>query len=320
MKKPFISVCMPTYNRADSLKRALSSVLGQEFHDLEVIITDNDSLDDTANVVASFRDKRVCYVKHKKNIGMVPNWHSALSLASGIYAAFLFDDDEFAPNHVKEAYRVLKDHPEVGVYAVGNQTSKRPVTGFIKAPEYFRSIYSIKNVSTPSETIFKRTYQGKAYQINQQYVYCPEVALYLDIASDGFYAYHSPLQTVLRHGGETSASKKSRYTWIPFIDKFSIIERYKHHPYLQKNDYKNALKFNANLAFEKYVTGKLLGLESADEIFQGIKGALAKKLPLTYYKLLLLKALIASAISLRLINFERTKKIHHLLKRIQSSL
>ena len=70
--KPKVSVILPTYNRAGMLPRAVESVLGQDFHDLEVLIVDDGSTDNTENLVEKIKesDKRMRYVKLVQNRGV----------------------------------------------------------------------------------------------------------------------------------------------------------------------------------------------------------------------------------------------------------
>ena len=79
IRAPKISVCIPTYNRADLLKQSVASVLNQTFYDYELIISDNASQDGTAEVIKSFNDSRIIYISKEKNIGLVNNWNSCLA-------------------------------------------------------------------------------------------------------------------------------------------------------------------------------------------------------------------------------------------------
>ena len=68
---PKVTVCLPTYNRAHYLREAIESVLSQTFQDFELLICDNASTDETSEVVKSFRDARIRYVRHSRNINRV---------------------------------------------------------------------------------------------------------------------------------------------------------------------------------------------------------------------------------------------------------
>lgn len=95
--KPFLSVLISTYNRSTLLQKAVLSVLKQDFKDLEIIISDDNSSDDTKNVVNKLmaEDERIKFVtntKYKK--GPNGNKNNALDNASGEFVMFLDDDDE----------------------------------------------------------------------------------------------------------------------------------------------------------------------------------------------------------------------------------
>src|SRR5258708_6443684 len=94
---PKVTVCLPTYNRAHYLREAIESVLSQTFQDFELLICDNASTDETSEVVKSFRDARIRYVRHSRNINMPKNWVYAVNESTGQYCGILSDDDRWDP-------------------------------------------------------------------------------------------------------------------------------------------------------------------------------------------------------------------------------
>lgn len=96
MKTPFLSVLICTYNRLELLKQALQSVLEQDFKDLEIIISDDDSNDGTKDFIQEFIKNEPC-IKYTLNTrykkGPNGNKNNALDEASGEYILFLDDDD-----------------------------------------------------------------------------------------------------------------------------------------------------------------------------------------------------------------------------------
>lgn len=90
---PLVSVCIPTYKGAATLGAAIESVLGQTLVDLELVVVDDGSPDDTAGVVASFDDPRLRYVRNPTNLGPEGNWNRCLELARGTYFKLLPHDD-----------------------------------------------------------------------------------------------------------------------------------------------------------------------------------------------------------------------------------
>jgi glycosyltransferase involved in cell wall biosynthesis len=114
-KYPLISICIPTYNRASMLKRALQSALTQDYQNIEVVVSDNASTDGTQNIVHAFNDPRVRYYRNPYNVGALINFRRAVyDYAQGKYAIFLADDDYFLDCfYISKAVRLLEDNPHM---------------------------------------------------------------------------------------------------------------------------------------------------------------------------------------------------------------
>lgn len=110
-----LSVCIPTCNRAPLLREAIESVLTQTFPDFELVISDNASGDNTRDIVRSFRDPRIRYVRHKANIGSAGNFNHCLALAKGTYVTIFHDDDRMLPDNLRRKVRALEEHPRAGL-------------------------------------------------------------------------------------------------------------------------------------------------------------------------------------------------------------
>ncbi|NJE76716.1 glycosyltransferase [Thermococcus sp. ES12] len=109
MVKPTVSVVIPTYNRSNLLKRAIESVLSQEFEDFELIVVDDASSDNTPEVVESIEDGRIRYVRLKRNSGGPVTRNTGIKKARGKFIALLDDDDEWLPNRLETQVRKLED-------------------------------------------------------------------------------------------------------------------------------------------------------------------------------------------------------------------
>lgn len=94
-KAPSVSLCVPTYNGETYLRECLESALVQTHTDLEVLIVDDDSTDDTLAIVEEFRrrDARLVLHRNASNQGLVANWNRCVALAHGQWIKFLFQDD-----------------------------------------------------------------------------------------------------------------------------------------------------------------------------------------------------------------------------------
>jgi len=106
---PFFSVLMPTRNRASLLKSALRTAVNQEFADYEIIVSDNNSQDETKEVVEGFirSSERVRYINPGRDLSMCDNFEFVLSHAAGEYVLYLSDDDALAANALTYIHEVL---------------------------------------------------------------------------------------------------------------------------------------------------------------------------------------------------------------------
>jgi lipopolysaccharide heptosyltransferase II len=107
MKKT-VSIIIPTYNRASMLPRAIESVLRQDYPDVEIIVIDDCSQDDTANVVRGYDDKRLRYIRLPENMGVAAARNFGIKSATGDFIAFLDSDDEFMPGKIERQVRVFE--------------------------------------------------------------------------------------------------------------------------------------------------------------------------------------------------------------------
>lgn len=106
---PLFSVLIPTHNRASLVTYSINSVLSQSFPDLELIVIDNCSEDNTADVVHQYKDDRLSYVKTPELLLASDNWEFALTHARGKYVAVLHDDDVMG-SRLLECVAALMDH------------------------------------------------------------------------------------------------------------------------------------------------------------------------------------------------------------------
>ena len=110
--QPLVSVIIPTYNRSELLKRAAESVLNQTFTNLECIIVDDASTDNTKDIVTEFDDDRIIYLKHEENKHVSAARNTGINRAQGKYVAFLDDDDMWLPTKLERQVQLLESLDE----------------------------------------------------------------------------------------------------------------------------------------------------------------------------------------------------------------
>lgn len=98
---PLVTIAIPTFNRAALLRRCVQLALSQTYSNIEVLVSDNASTDDTPKVLHELRNQRLRVVRQETNIGLLPNWNACLAAARGEYIVFASDDDEISPQLVE---------------------------------------------------------------------------------------------------------------------------------------------------------------------------------------------------------------------------
>lgn len=113
--QPLVSVIMPTYNHARFIREAIDSVLTQTYKNLELIIIDNYSKDDTEEIVASYRDGRIKYLKFKNNGVIAASRNYGIKNSHGEYIAFLDSDDKWIKYKLEKQIPHFQSSKIVGV-------------------------------------------------------------------------------------------------------------------------------------------------------------------------------------------------------------
>ncbi|WP_213816473.1 glycosyltransferase [Glaciihabitans sp. dw_435] len=117
MSRPVVSVVIPTYNYAHYLPVAIESVRSQSGVDVEIIVVDDASTDDSACVATELAadDTRIRVLLQPVNRGHIATYNAGLELATGEYVVLLSADDALAPGSLERAVALLESHPAVGL-------------------------------------------------------------------------------------------------------------------------------------------------------------------------------------------------------------
>jgi glycosyltransferase involved in cell wall biosynthesis len=117
-----VTIGLPTYNRANRfLRPALEHALAQDWENLEIIVSDNCSTDDTGEIVRSYDDPRLRYVRQKENIGANNNFNFCVSEAQGTYFLLYPDDDVIDPDFVSSCMAAAAGNTGYGAIRTGTR-------------------------------------------------------------------------------------------------------------------------------------------------------------------------------------------------------
>jgi glycosyltransferase involved in cell wall biosynthesis len=119
IEKPLVSICIPTYNGASYLQEALDSVSAQTYKNIEVIISDDKSVDATLEILERFCESVniPVYIYQHQPAGIGANWNNTIEKANGVYIKFLFQDDILYPTCVEEMVTTILQHDDCKMVA-----------------------------------------------------------------------------------------------------------------------------------------------------------------------------------------------------------
>lgn len=110
---PIVSVVMATYNGEQFIQEAIQSILDQTFVNFEFIIIDDGSTDETEEIVNSFQDHRIVYIKKDTNSGIADSLNIGIAKAKGHYISRMDDDDISLPHRIETQLNFLENNPNV---------------------------------------------------------------------------------------------------------------------------------------------------------------------------------------------------------------
>jgi glycosyltransferase involved in cell wall biosynthesis len=145
---PFVTIGIPTYNRAALVKACVHSALTQTYQNIEVVVSDNASTDDTIAILKSFSDPRLRVVSNSENLGHVGNFNRCLREARGEYFVLLCDDNMIEPSFLEQCVRLVEKEPGIpivlaayNILMIDDETNKRKVVPAILNEKFGTGIW-----------------------------------------------------------------------------------------------------------------------------------------------------------------------------------
>ncbi|MFN8595222.1 MAG: glycosyltransferase [Anaerolineae bacterium] len=188
-----VSICLPTFNRADLLQQVVKCALAQTWRAFELIVVDNASTDDTPERAARWmaQDARLRYQRNVQNLGMVGNWNRALELAQGDFVTLWHDDDVYYPELLQFEVEALQRAPDAGfayaacdlIDSTGQRLGRhRPFVGDHVWPAEKEFSHLIFNCY-PAAPLLRRECLRDGLRFNPQLVYAADWEFLLRLAT-----------------------------------------------------------------------------------------------------------------------------------------
>lgn len=163
-----VSICIPTYNQTQHLEKLMQSIIMQDYHDFEVVISDDSTHDDVFNLIESYKIKlpgKIRYYRNIPSLGSPENWNFAISLAKYDIIKIMHHDDYFSTSaSLSRIMKEFNDKKDLSVCFCGGYTNVRGnirnhTTALKVAKEYFRKPHRLffENVlGSPSSLCVKK--------------------------------------------------------------------------------------------------------------------------------------------------------------------
>jgi len=222
IKQPWLSVIIPTYNGSKYLAAALNSVMVQQDSDVECVVIDDGSTDDTLSIVASYQDKLNIKLVTKERAGnWVANTNHALSIATSKHACFLHQDDLWLEGRLQNMKNAIADCPEASLYlhdAVFIDGQGKPL-GLWKCPfsrkeraislEEMKHKLLVQNFIAIPSPVFNRQLALDLGTLNSELWYTADWDFWLKLASKGDTYYIPKALAAFRVHGDSQTIRRS---------------------------------------------------------------------------------------------------------------
>lgn len=198
---PKVSVALITYNQQDYVGKAIESVLNQTYQNFEIIVGDDCSTDETANVIKSYKDERIKYFKTDYNIGINGNLNLVVSRAEHCYVLFISGDDKWRNNYIERIVDTFEKNPDIDVlypqlcaidkddnYINGKDTYFWQIPHRTKEENIYKAFMDCNILPSPGIAMRKRAID-KIFPLAYSLVNMQDYAMHLDIFANGLQIY-----------------------------------------------------------------------------------------------------------------------------------
>ena len=171
------SICMPAYNGGEVIEETVKSILSQSFKNYEFIIMDDNSTDNTAEVLKSFKDSRIKYFKNKKNLGYSKNLEECRKKATGDIIYLMGQDDILAKDAILDTYEAFEISKDIGAvtrpYYWFDKDIKKPVRAKEQLNPKNDEIVRITDDKKKLITLFSTLDQLSGLALRRKYIDVP---------------------------------------------------------------------------------------------------------------------------------------------------
>ena len=231
---PKVSVILPVYNGSGTVGYAVRSILEQTFKDLELLVVNDGSTDDTRTVVDAFKDPRIHIVHLPQNIGRSEARNTGLAKARAPYIAMIDADDLAYPERIEQQFLFMEQHPDIGLCGawahVEDENGHRIEWRQPLTHERIRRSIVRSNAFIHCTVLVRKSVLEKLGGFDKQFEPAEDYDLYLRIASQ--YTVANLPCTLASYRAHSSFRYRVKEQWAKLPVRWNAIRKYGY-PYFQ---------------------------------------------------------------------------------------
>lgn len=183
VNSPLVTVLMPVYNAELYVAEAIESILIQKYTNFEFLIINDGSNDKSEEIILSYNDTRIRYIKNEHNIQLIATLNKGLELSKGKYIARMDADDISLPNRLQEQVAFMEEHSDYGIcgswvetFGIENKVIRYPETH----DEIAVSLLFYSSISHPASMWRLDFFKAYRLSIKYDYIYAEDYKLWTD--------------------------------------------------------------------------------------------------------------------------------------------
>jgi glycosyltransferase involved in cell wall biosynthesis len=245
-----VSICIPVFNGEKYIFQAVVSAQAQTYSNYEVIVCDNQSTDNTMNILMNIAkdNPKIRIFQNPTNLGIVGNFNRCLELAKGKYIQFLCADDLLMPASLEQMVGHLDQFPKLSMVICAREIidstgKKRGIKAYSTRDVYIKGIDVINRcffganfIGEPSAVLFRRSLARRSFRADLNHLMDLEMWFYLLEKGDMF-SLANPLCAIRCH--DEQMTEQNIQSGDLLRDNVLLYKEYAHRSYMNKNSLQN---------------------------------------------------------------------------------
>lgn len=215
---PLVTVFIPVFNAENYILESLKSILDQTYKNLEILIIDDGSTDNTVKIINSLNDSRIRLLRNSENKGIPYTRNRGLRQANGKYLAIMDADDISYPDRIKKQVEFMEKNPEIDVAAsyykiIGGRFKKTFKPKFIKKEELKIDLLFANSIGNPTSIIRMETIKRHNLCYNENYFVSQDYGMWIEISKIGNLVIIPEVLLKYRFGHDNISKKSEEKKW-----------------------------------------------------------------------------------------------------------